>query len=250
MQGKTHASRKGFTLIELIVVIVIIGILAAIVVPRLTGFAADSKEKVCISDRDALERHYEYCITNNNPPITAGTSMVAYLAAFPNNIIPGDYEPCPSGGEITWEKQASGVIVLFCSVHDEVQVLLSPYGNDFVHISKGLIETIQAKYAKDGKYGRNWGDFAYTDLGLNPDDWGRSKPIEHITYTAGGAQVNIRPEDGYKISLVSAVDPTKTWVMTASLNWNITYDDKTKKWYYHTIDPANVVDISTMKVYK
>lgn len=250
MQRKTHASRMGFTLIELIVVIVIIGILAAIVVPRFTGLLGNSKEMLCKSNRDALERHYAYCITNNNPPITSGTTVVAYLAAFPNDIVAVDYEPCPSGGEITWEKQASGALVLFCSVHDQTQVMLSPFGNDFAHISKGFIETIQAKYAKDGKYGRNWGDFAYTDLGLSPGDWGRSKPIEHITYTAGGAQVSIRPEDGYKISLVSAVDPTKTWVMTASLNWNITYDDRTKKWYYHTIDPANEVDISTIKVYK
>jgi prepilin-type N-terminal cleavage/methylation domain-containing protein len=247
---KAQENKKGFTLIELIVVIVIIGILAAIVVPRFTGFVANSEEKLCISNRNALERHYEYCITNNNPPITAGTSVVSYLAAFPNNIIPADYAPCPSGGEITWQMQESGALILFCSEHDEIQALLTPFGNDFAHISTGFIETIQAYYAKNGKYGRNWGEYAYTDLGLNPSDWGRTKPIEHITYTAGGAQVSIRPEEGYKISLVSAVDPNKTWVMTASLNWNITYDDKTKKWYYHTIDPANVVDISTMKVYK
>lgn len=37
-------NRKGFTLIELIVVIVIIGILAAILIPRLTGFT-DKAEK-------------------------------------------------------------------------------------------------------------------------------------------------------------------------------------------------------------
>lgn len=41
---KKMKNRKGFTLIELIVVIVIIGILAAILIPRLTGFT-DKAEK-------------------------------------------------------------------------------------------------------------------------------------------------------------------------------------------------------------
>jgi type IV pilus assembly protein PilA len=38
-----NQNKKGFTLIELIVVIVIIGILAAIVIPRLTGFTETAK---------------------------------------------------------------------------------------------------------------------------------------------------------------------------------------------------------------
>lgn len=39
-------SEKGFTLIELIVVIVILGLLAAVVGPKITGKLAQSKEKI------------------------------------------------------------------------------------------------------------------------------------------------------------------------------------------------------------
>lgn len=42
---KKMRNRKGFTLVELIVVIVILGILAAIVIPRLSGFTTTAKEK-------------------------------------------------------------------------------------------------------------------------------------------------------------------------------------------------------------
>ena len=107
--------KKGFTLIELIVVIVIIGILAAIIVPRLSGFTDTSKARVCESNRATLERHYAYCIANGNAPITNGETIVEYLTKFPNNIISADYNPCPSGGVITWEIEA-GDLILSCSI--------------------------------------------------------------------------------------------------------------------------------------
>jgi hypothetical protein len=36
--------------------------------------------------------------------------------------------------------------------------------------------------------------------------------------------------------------------MTSNLQWDIVYDATSGKWYFHTIDPANQVDISTMTI--
>jgi len=53
LSKKVH-NKKGFTLIELIVVIAILGILAAVVVPRVIGFTDTAKTSANVSNAKAL----------------------------------------------------------------------------------------------------------------------------------------------------------------------------------------------------
>ena len=56
---KKHRNQKGFTLIELMIVIAIIGILAAIAIPQFSAYRAKSYNSAALSDARNLKTDFE-----------------------------------------------------------------------------------------------------------------------------------------------------------------------------------------------
>ncbi len=66
-------ARRGFTLVEILIVVVILGILAAIVIPQFTQASTEAKENSLRSDLQSMRSQIELykCQHNDVPPTLA-----------------------------------------------------------------------------------------------------------------------------------------------------------------------------------
>lgn len=103
--NKTYRRRGGFTLIEILIVVVILGILAAIVIPQFTDAAQDANVSSARSQLQSMRSQIElYRVQNNGTaPANPWTELVAggYIRAAPT--WPAGFQEAYAVGNLTLE---------------------------------------------------------------------------------------------------------------------------------------------------
>lgn len=100
---KIH-NRKGFTLIELVVVIAILGILAAIAVPRFADQTANAQKSACLANQRTIESAIAMYYANNSSTFPA--NLAALETANLLNAVP----TCPTDKTAyTYDKDTGAV---------------------------------------------------------------------------------------------------------------------------------------------
>ncbi|HVC45270.1 MAG TPA: type II secretion system major pseudopilin GspG [Candidatus Binataceae bacterium] len=97
MRERLGESERGFTLIELMVVILIIGLLATIVVQNLRGATDKAKRIKAEADISALKTALDRYYLDNGSYPTSDQGLPALVSAPTNGKVPADY---PDGGYI------------------------------------------------------------------------------------------------------------------------------------------------------
>ena len=88
-------ARKGFTLVELLLVVLILAVLASIVVPRLAATAADANDAACAANWANLVRALELYAVNNDGAYPADQTAFDSLILNSTTYFPHGEPICP-----------------------------------------------------------------------------------------------------------------------------------------------------------
>jgi prepilin-type N-terminal cleavage/methylation domain-containing protein len=86
-------TRRGFTLIEVLIVVVILAVLAATIIPQFTDSTDDAQESVLVTNLNVLRRQIQYYRANHGGRAPSGDLSELLKATHPDGSDGGRFGP-------------------------------------------------------------------------------------------------------------------------------------------------------------
>lgn len=188
---------KGLTLVELLITLVVIAIISVFAVVNVVNIVHNAKVNIDRNTVFTLNQATNYYALDENMSIFNAASLTdlerintLYDAGYTSRLI--ETQTKNASFVYSPENRSWSLVV------NGETVMLTPFGSTAEEIIPTMITTITTAI-DEGSPPRSWGDYRYTDLGLDPDDW--DEPVNHLYYTPSGTSLRISPEENYTITI-------------------------------------------------
>jgi type IV pilus assembly protein PilA len=103
-------NQKGFTLVELLIVVAILGVLAAVVVPNVVGLAGKGQDEAAKTELSNIQTAMDIMMATNHLTSVAATAATSNMSSFPSNhpLYPGYTRTATAKG--TYSCDATGLV--------------------------------------------------------------------------------------------------------------------------------------------
>ena len=81
--SRLHSSKKGFTLVELLIVVAIIGVLAAMIIPNVTGIIGSGETEAAAAEKAMVQVAMDTMMAKNRLTSVTATGATSNMSLFP-----------------------------------------------------------------------------------------------------------------------------------------------------------------------